>query len=185
MKSSRGCTTRATSTASKPRRPRRDARCGHLHVAGIGGDCRLAAGARRSGRRARPRAAASRRSRWCGRRATTPSATARWASVSTTTSRSPRRPRAPAELARVAIVDIDVHHGNGTQWIVLRRSPCCTCPATSFPSTREPARPTKSARATARGFTVNVPLEAGANDADYFLAYAARRPGARTVRARS
>ena len=62
------------------------------------------------------RAPARARSRWCGRPAITPSATGRWASASSTTSPSPPRTRAPAALARVAIVDYDVHHGNGTQW---------------------------------------------------------------------
>ena len=61
---------------------------------------------------------------------------------------------------------------------------CSTSRPTSSRSIREPARPTRSARATGRGFTVNVPLEAGATDADYYLAYSrARRAGARPVRA--
>ena len=55
------------------------------------------------------------RSRWCGRRAITPNATAPWASASSTTWRSAPRTRARAGCRRVAIVDYDVHHGNGTQ----------------------------------------------------------------------
>ncbi len=62
-----------------------------------------------SGRRARWR--------WCGRRVITPRRTARWASAFTTTSPSARPGRDTRGLARVAIVDYDVHHGNGTQWM--------------------------------------------------------------------
>ena len=54
-------------------------------------------------------------SRRCGRPATTPSATARWASASSTTSRSRRaHARAAHGVERVLILDWDVHHGNGT-----------------------------------------------------------------------
>ena len=48
--------------------------------------------------------------------ATTPRPTGRWASVSSTTSRSRRRlSRRGAVAERVLIVDWDLHHGNGTQ----------------------------------------------------------------------
>ena len=57
------------------------------------------------------------RSRWCGRRGITPSAIARWGSACSTTSPWPRRMRARKGAAKVAIVDYDVHHGNGTQHI--------------------------------------------------------------------
>ena len=44
------------------------------------------------------------------------------------------RGAARAGVERVAIVDIDVHHGNGTQWIVLRRSrACCYVSSHQFP----------------------------------------------------
>ena len=64
-------------------------------------------------------AAASRSS---ARRATTPCAAARWASASSTTSPIAAR-YAQAELGveRVAIVDWDVHHGNGTEAIFAGR----------------------------------------------------------------
>ena len=54
-------------------------------------------------------------SRSCARPATTPRPTARWGSACSTTSRWRRRRRGPPGAARVAIVDWDVHHGNGTQ----------------------------------------------------------------------
>ena len=49
-----------------------------------------------------------------GRPAITPWPTGRWDSASSTTSRSPRRSWRRG-ASRVAIVDWDVHHGNGTQ----------------------------------------------------------------------
>ena len=40
-------------------------------------------------------------------------------------------------VQRVAIVDIDLHHGNGTEEIV-RRSPAAACPTDAQPSPRQP-----------------------------------------------
>jgi acetoin utilization deacetylase AcuC-like enzyme len=73
------------------------------HAAGAG--CALV-GALLSGR---PRSASAQ----CAPPATTPSASARWASACSTT--SPWRPPAIAEhgLDRVFVLDWDVHHGNG------------------------------------------------------------------------
>ena len=110
-------------------RPRRRARSGHVHVGGVARD--RAAGRRR--RRStpsnavrtvkRPRAPSqgvpnrTPCSRWCGRRDTMPNAAGRWVSACSTTSPSPPPTRARDGAARVAIVDYDVHHGNGTQHI--------------------------------------------------------------------
>ncbi len=72
---------------------------------------------RRRGRGGRGAGAARSRapSARCARPATTPPATRRWASACSTTSPSPPRMRSSAHgLERVAIVDFDVHHGNGT-----------------------------------------------------------------------
>ena len=74
-------------------------------------------------------------------------------------------------IARVAIVDYDVHHGNGTQWMFYDD------PAVLFISLHQyPFYPGTGAAddvgtADGIGFTVNVPLEAGAGDADYELAF--------------
>ncbi len=74
-------------------------------------------------------------------------------------------------LSRVAIVDIDVHHGNGTQWIFYDD------PRVLYVSTHQhPFYPGTGAAddvgaGQGRGFTVNVPLEAGATDGDYDVAY--------------
>jgi acetoin utilization deacetylase AcuC-like enzyme len=70
-------------------------------------------------------------------------------------------------LERVAIVDYDVHHGNGTQWIFYDD------PRVLYVSTHQyPFYPGTGAagdigRGKGAGFTLNVPMEAGATDADY------------------
>ena len=115
-------------------------------------------------------AAAGARSRWCGRPDITPSGTGRWASACSTTSRSPQHTRASG-LERVAVVDFDVHHGNGTQWAFYDD------PSVLFVSSHQyPYYPGTGAAGdigTGRGvgFTINLPLEAGATDADYDLVY--------------
>ena len=76
-------------------------------------------------------------------------------------------------VERVAVVDIDVHHGNGTQWMFY------TDPSVLYVSTHQfPFYPGTGAadevgRGAGAGFTVNVPLEAGATDPDYALVYRA------------
>jgi acetoin utilization deacetylase AcuC-like enzyme len=75
-------------------------------------------------------------------------------------------------LERVAVVDIDVHHGNGTQWIFYddpRVLYVSTHQSPFYPGTGA-ADEVGSGRG--RGFTVNVPMEAGSDDADYDLVYA-------------
>ncbi len=74
-------------------------------------------------------------------------------------------------LSRVAIVDFDVHHGNGTQWSFYDD------PAVLFVSSHQyPYYPGTGAandigKGAGAGFTVNLPLSAGATDADYEAAY--------------
>ena len=80
----------------------------------------LAAGLRDPGGRGR------RASRSCVRPAITRSRRRRWASASSTTSRSRRATRRrELGLERVAIVDFDVHHGNGTE-ALFREDPACS-----------------------------------------------------------
>ena len=74
--------------------------------------------------------------------------------------------------ARVAIVDYDVHHGNGTQHIFEDD------PSVLYVSTHEyPEYPGTGAadeigRGRGAGFTVNLPLEAGGVDDDYRVMFA-------------
>ena len=106
---SSAATRRARRAHPRDRRPdlarRRHARVGD----------ELRGGAAR-GRRRDPGGRAPAASRSSARPATTRPPTGRWASASSTTSRSPPARRRPSTaLERVAIVDWDVHHGNGTQ----------------------------------------------------------------------
>jgi acetoin utilization deacetylase AcuC-like enzyme len=72
---------------------------------------------------------------------------------------------------RVAIVDYDVHHGNGTQHMFE------TDPSVLYLSTHQyPYYPGTGAadeigRGQGRGFTVNIPLEVGATDDDYRVVF--------------
>ena len=74
-------------------------------------------------------------------------------------------------LSRVAVVDVDVHHGNGTQWMFYAD------PRVLYVSTHQsPFYPGTGAAdevgtGAGTGFTFNVPLAAGATDADYAAAY--------------
>ncbi len=73
----------------------------------------------------------------------------------------------------VAVVDYDVHHGNGTQWIFYND------PSVLFVSTHQyPFYPGTGAHqdvgtGDGEGLTVNLPLSAGAGDADYDLVFRA------------
>jgi acetoin utilization deacetylase AcuC-like enzyme len=76
-------------------------------------------------------------------------------------------------VPRVAIVDFDVHHGNGTQhmfeddasvlYVSMHQSPY-------YPGTGEVLEVGRGAGA---GFTANIPMEAGATDEDYQFAFEA------------
>ena len=72
---------------------------------------------------------------------------------------------------RVAIVDIDVHHGNGTQWMFYGDPSVLYVSTHQFPFYPGTGAADEIGTGEGRGFTVNVPLDAGATDADYDLAY--------------
>jgi acetoin utilization deacetylase AcuC-like enzyme len=76
-------------------------------------------------------------------------------------------------LQRVAIVDVDVHHGNGTQWIFYDERRILYASTHQYPFYPGTGAADEVGRGDGAGFTVNVPLEAGATDADYELAYRA------------
>ena len=78
-----------------------------------------------------------------------------------------------AGLDRVAIVDIDVHHGNGTQWIFYGDPRVLYVSSHQFPFYPGTGAAGDVGQGEGRGFTVNLPLEAGATDADYDLVYRA------------
>ena len=74
-------------------------------------------------------------------------------------------------LARVAIVDIDVHHGNGTQWTFYRDPKVLYVSTHQFPFYPGTGAADETGSGAGQGFTVNLPLAAGATDADYAAAY--------------
>ena len=75
--------------------------------------------------------------------------------------------------ARVAIVDIDVHHGNGTQAAFYSDSAVLYVSSHQYPYYPGTGDVTETGSGPGLGFTVNMPLEAGAQDADVEAAYRA------------
>jgi len=76
-------------------------------------------------------------------------------------------------LERVAIVDIDVHHGNGTQWMFYDDPKVLYVSTHQYPFYPGTGAANEVGIGEGAGFTVNVPLEMGATDADYALVYRA------------
>jgi acetoin utilization deacetylase AcuC-like enzyme len=75
------------------------------------------------------------------------------------------------EVDRVAIVDWDVHHGNGTQNAFYSSSRVLYCSVHDrqiFPGT---GWATETGEGEGRGFTINAPLESGSALADYLLVF--------------
>jgi acetoin utilization deacetylase AcuC-like enzyme len=66
----------------------------------------------------------------------------------------------------VAIVDFDVHHGNGTQAAFYDDPSVLYVSSHQFPYYPGTGAATEIGRGTGTGFTVNLPLAAGAGDAD-------------------
>jgi acetoin utilization deacetylase AcuC-like enzyme len=76
-----------------------------------------------------------------------------------------------AGAARVAIVDWDVHHGNGTQDIFWNDPTVLYTSVHQFPYYPGSGAPTEIGGDSARGTTINVGLPAGSTDADYAAAF--------------
>ena len=66
--------------------------------------------------------------------------------------------------ARVAIVDYDVHHGNGTQWIFYEDPTVLFVSSHQYPFYPGTGAATEKGRGDGLGFTLNIPLDAGAKD---------------------
>ena len=73
--------------------------------------------------------------------------------------------------ARVAIMDYDVHHGNGTQWMFYDDPSVFFVSTHQFPFYPGTGAATETGNGDGAGYTLNVPLEAGATDADYDLVF--------------
>jgi acetoin utilization deacetylase AcuC-like enzyme len=74
-------------------------------------------------------------------------------------------------VARVAIVDFDVHHGNGTQDTFFADPTVLFVSSHQYPYYPGSGAASEIGRAAGAGFTVNLALEAGAGDADLDEAY--------------
>ncbi len=74
-----------------------------------------------------------------------------------------------AGAARVAILDIDVHHGNGTQWAFHADPTVLVINTHQFPFYPGTGAATETGSGAGVGYTLNCPLEAGATDADHAL----------------
>jgi acetoin utilization deacetylase AcuC-like enzyme len=76
-----------------------------------------------------------------------------------------------AGLSRVAILDWDVHHGNGTQEIFLDDPQVLYASLHQYPFYPGTGAVEETGKGDGTGFTVNVPLSAGAGDAIYKSAF--------------
>ncbi len=74
-----------------------------------------------------------------------------------------------AGAARVAVVDIDVHHGNGTQWAFYQDPSVLVINTHQFPFYPGTGAASEIGHGAGTGATLNAPLEAGATDADHAL----------------
>jgi acetoin utilization deacetylase AcuC-like enzyme len=74
--------------------------------------------------------------------------------------------------ARVAIVDYDVHHGNGTQWIFYEDPTVLFVSSHQYPFYPGTGAASEKGRGEGLGFTLNIPLEAGAKDVEIEQKYA-------------
>ncbi len=76
-------------------------------------------------------------------------------------------------LSRVAVVDYDVHHGNGTQSVFYDDPSVLFISSHQYPYYPGSGSASQTGTGAGEGFTVNFPLEAGATDADYERVYVA------------
>ena len=76
--------------------------------------------------------------------------------------------------ARVAIVDYDVHHGNGTQWIFYEDPTVLFVSSHQYPFYPGTGAASETGRGAGQGFTLNIPLAAGATDHEIEEIYARR-----------
>lgn len=70
-------------------------------------------------------------------------------------------------LSRVAVVDYDVHHGNGTQSAFYDDPSVLFISSHQFPYYPGTGAAAEIGQGAGRGFTVNLPIQAGGTDADY------------------
>lgn len=74
-------------------------------------------------------------------------------------------------LDKVAIVDYDVHHGNGTQWMFYDDPRVLYLSIHQYPFYPGTGAADDVGVGRGAGYTVNIPLESGAGDEDYRLVF--------------
>ena len=74
-------------------------------------------------------------------------------------------------LERVMIIDYDVHHGNGTQHIFEEESRVLYLSSHAAPFYPGTGSVAEVGRGEGRGFTVNLPMPQGCDDATYSRIY--------------
>ena len=74
-------------------------------------------------------------------------------------------------LDKVAVVDYDVHHGNGTQWMFYEDPRILYVSLHQYPFYPGTGAAGDVGRGRGEGFTFNVPMAAAAGDADYGLVF--------------
>ncbi len=74
-------------------------------------------------------------------------------------------------LERVAIVDWDIHHGNGTEGMFIEDSRVMYISLHQYPHYPGTGSADMSGLGPGRGFTLNIPMGSGAGDTDYLKAF--------------
>jgi acetoin utilization deacetylase AcuC-like enzyme len=74
-------------------------------------------------------------------------------------------------LSKVAIVDYDVHHGNGTQWAFYDDPSVLFLSSHQYPLYPGTGAADEIGRGAGAGYTVNFPVDAGGTDADFERLY--------------
>jgi acetoin utilization deacetylase AcuC-like enzyme len=74
-------------------------------------------------------------------------------------------------LSRIAVVDYDVHHGNGTQWMFYDDPSVLFVSSHQYPFYPGTGAAAETGRGAGVGYTVNLPIEVGATDADFDAVY--------------
>jgi len=74
-------------------------------------------------------------------------------------------------LARVAVVDYDVHHGNGTQWAFYADPSVLFVSSHQFPFYPGTGAAGDTGAGAGQGFTINLPVVAGGTDDDFERIY--------------
>ena len=74
-------------------------------------------------------------------------------------------------IPRIAIVDWDVHHGNGTQHSFESDSSILYISLHQFPHYPGTGSDSEKGSGAGKGYTLNIPMRAGSGDAEYSLAF--------------